>query len=99
MFSAVGIYESVYIIYKIIYETCNYMEPIRCPVNKEHPKEKNATHSPHLRNISLFGQKVSPNIRHLSHWAGLPKGLFFSIHLETKGRVKILRKIKSMLVL
>ena len=33
------------------------MEPIRCPVNKEHPKEKNATHSPHLRNISLFGSK------------------------------------------
>ena len=57
MFSAVGIYESVYIIYKIIYGTCNYMEPIRCPVNKEHPKEKNATHSPHLRNISLFGSK------------------------------------------
>lgn len=57
MFSAVGIYESVYIIYKIIYETCNYMEPIRCPRNKEHPKEKNAIHFPHLRNISLFGSK------------------------------------------
>ena len=54
---AVGIYESAYIFYKIIYETCNYIEPSRCPGNTEHPKEKNATHSPHLRNISLFGSK------------------------------------------